>query len=137
MIKQHISLSTMSVLRTTGSYRGRQINLDDPISISLPRDIILPLCTHLSGEQAVTLDFGGGDWRDLADFIGLPSQIIELIDESRDGLKAYTLLKLWDRGIARNPGTLLKLIIALHESGFAGSYLQEFIVTPLQGEILY
>ena len=125
----------MSMLRTTGSYRGRQINLDDPICISLPRDIIVPLCTLLSGEQAVTLDHGGGDWRDLADFIGLPSQIIELIDESRDGFKAYTLLKLWDRGITRNPGTLLKLIIALHEGGFGRSYLEDYIVAPLQGEI--
>jgi hypothetical protein len=46
--------------------------------------------------------------------------------------KAYMLLKLWDQGIPSNPGSLLKLIIAMYKSGFAGSYLKDFILTPLK-----
>ncbi|XP_003388635.1 PREDICTED: uncharacterized protein LOC100636250 [Amphimedon queenslandica] len=121
-------------LRSTGYYKGHPIDLNDPICLSLPRDIIWPLCLHLSNEQALIMDSGGGDWRTLADFIGLPLRIIEMIEDYRgDKTKAFTLFKLWDRGIPVNPGSLLKLIVALHKSGFRDSYLRDFIVSPLQG----
>lgn len=118
-----------------GYYEGRQINLQDPICISLPRSIIWPLCAHLSNEQAIMTDIGG-DWRNLAEFIGLPPAIIQMIDDIRGrNSKAYTLLKLWDQKIPPNRGTLLKLIVALHNAGFAKSYLKELIITPLKGKI--
>lgn len=124
-------------LRSTGSYRGHPVGLQDPICVSLPRHIILPLCAHLSNEQAVIMD-SGGDWRTLADYIGLPVRMIEMIEDYRgDKMKAFTLLKLWDRGIPRNPGTLLKLIIALHRSGFSESYLRDLIIKPLQGRMRF
>ena len=122
-----------SPFQIIGYYQGRPINLQDPICTSLPRCIIWPLCAHLSNEQAIMTDIGG-DWRDLAEFIGLPSTIIQMIDGIRGRTcKAYTLLKLWDTKISRNNGTLLKLIIALYKAGFAMSYLKECIITPLQG----
>lgn len=118
-------------LRAVGHFQGRPIDLHDPVCTSLPRCIIWPLCLHLSNEQAVKTDFGGGDWRDLAEFIRLPSRMIAMIEDYRgDKTKAFTLLYLWDRGIPRNPGTLLKLIIAMDKIGFADYYLRE----PLQGE---
>ena len=134
LLQQSLEMDLPSSLRSTCYYKGRPIDLNDPICVSLPRDIIWPLCLHLSNEQAIIMDSGGGDWRTLADFIGLPLRIIETIEDYRgDKTKAFTLLKLWDRGIPVNPGSLLKLIIALHKSGFSESYLRDFIVTPLQG----
>lgn len=125
-----------AVIRTVGQYKRYQINLQEPICTALPRSIILPLCIELSHEQAVMTDYGGGDWRDLAEFIGLPSTMIRLIEEYRgDKTKAFTLLDLWDRGISHNPGTLIKLIIAMDRGGF-NALLRDFIITPLEGKLL-
>ena len=113
-------------------YSGREIHLDGPIC-SLPKDVIWPLCAHLSIESPVELDGRGGDWKDVADFVGLPPTAIDLIKQHQDRTKAFTFFKLWDQGIKKNRGTVRKLIIALYEAGFGQSYLKDHVLDPLLG----
>ena len=105
------------------------MDLDGPIR-SLPIEALRPLCTRLSVDNTL-----GHDWRELAGYIGLPLEIIALIEKSRDTLKAYKLIDLWDTGIKKNPGTVRKFVVALTECKFPG-YMAEF-QRNLNGIIIY
>ena len=113
-------------------YRGYEIELDGPIC-GLPRNIILPLCLNLSLETLVDTSGIGGNWKDLAGHVGLPTIIIELIEQCADRTKPYTFFELWDNRIKKNVGSVRKLIIALHEAGFGDSYLRDYLLNPLLG----
>ncbi len=113
-------------------YRGREIDIDGPICC-LPREIIWPLCANLSLESPVDVTGRGGDWRDLAGHIGLPTIVIELIQRSSERTKPYALFELWDNGIVKNRGSVRKLIIALHEAGFKDSFLGDHLLNLLMG----
>ena len=117
-----------------GIYEGRRICLDKPIC-SLPRRILWPLCLYLSGEQPVYIEGIGGDWKTLANYIHLPSVMEERIEDYTRGKKttpAFVLLDMWDKGIRKNPGSIRKLMIAMHQSGLV-AYLNQYILSPLQG----
>ena len=116
------------------SYKGHEVDIDGPIC-NLPREVIWPLAANLSIPSPVDLDGRGGDWRDLAGYIRLPITTIDLIEDSGGKTKAFTLLKLWDRGIKKNRGTVRKLMVALHEAGFGDSFLKDFMLKPLLGII--
>ena len=125
----------MDGLTRLGSYEGRSIYLDKPIS-SLPRKILWPLCINLSGEQPVYIEGIGGNWRTLASYIHLPSIMEEQIEDYARGNKrttpAFTFFDLWDNGIQKNPGSIRKLVIAMHQSGLV-AYLKKHVLAPLQG----
>lgn len=107
-----------------------EIDLDGPIC-GIPKDVIWPLCAHLSLESPLHVVGRGGDWKDLADYVGLPTIAIDLIKDRNDKTKAFTFFKLWDRGIKKNRGTVRKLIIALYEAGFSESYSRDHLLEPL------
>lgn len=117
-----------------GKFEGCPIDLNAPIC-SLPRNIMWPLCVNLSVEQSVFIEGSGGDWKSLGSYIHLPAVMEERIEEYSRGKKttpAFVLLDLWDRGIKKNPGSIRKLLIALHQSGMV-TYLNQHILAPLQG----
>ena len=98
------------------------VDIDGPIR-NLPSDALLPLCMRLSTNSVL-----GHDWRNLADYIRLPFEIVTLIDQmdTSRSLKAFKLVELWDAGIKKNPGTVRKFIVALIECGHFRGYLEDF-----------
>ena len=42
-------------------------------------------------------------------------------------------MKVWDRGVTKNQGSIRKLIIALYGAGFE-AYLNDYLLKPLAGE---
>ena len=108
-----------------------EFDIDGPIR-NLPGEVLQPLCLKLSVRNAL-----GHDWRQLAGYIRLPFEAIEVIDQLPQTytLKAFKLIELWDRGIKKNPGTVRKFIIALTECDFPG-YVQD-LRSQLKGPSLY
>ena len=109
------------------------MDLDGPIR-NLPRDALLPLCMRLSSNSVL-----GHDWRKLADYIRLPYEIVNLIDqmETSRSLKAFKLVEIWDTGIKKNPGTVKKFIVALIECRHFRGYLKDFRQQLIGENVLY